>query len=260
MTRLLLCTRELAAVPYFIEAAAWNVYSLEEVCYFLKENIDLIDQSFMCTELIDWIEFELKEQRLADELRKAMHREKNFLRYIQLLLESTDYLSRSEVAQTLKMLREFENKSVLECRKLRADRMLAAGNFRNSLEEYRRVIAMEEVDKQEESLMGDVLHNMGVAYSGMFFWPEAIACYEKAYEYNHNLESLKELEFVRYFMNRNEKLSADNQEILAQIKTQNIHEIQGKTREEKQQMLDGFKQEYIRNCTVKKQDKEIALH
>ena len=37
MGELLLCGRELASVPYYIESISLNVYSLEEICYYLKE-------------------------------------------------------------------------------------------------------------------------------------------------------------------------------------------------------------------------------
>ena len=42
MGKLLLCSHSLASVPYYIENMALNIYSLEEMCCYLKQNIDLI--------------------------------------------------------------------------------------------------------------------------------------------------------------------------------------------------------------------------
>ena len=47
MGKLLLCSHSLASVPYYIENMALNIYSLEEMCCYLKQNIDLIEPSFM---------------------------------------------------------------------------------------------------------------------------------------------------------------------------------------------------------------------
>ncbi len=65
MGELLLCSHGLASVPYYVESIALNVYSLEELCYFLKENIDLIEPSFMDRELAGWVETELHMPDLA---------------------------------------------------------------------------------------------------------------------------------------------------------------------------------------------------
>ena len=74
MGKLLLCSHELASVPYYIENIALNVYSLEEMCCYLKHNIDLVEPSFMDDELIAWIRTELKMPSLADRLEAACGR------------------------------------------------------------------------------------------------------------------------------------------------------------------------------------------
>ena len=55
MGTLLLCSHGLASAPYYLESMALNIYSIEELCYYLKQNIDLVEPSFMDEELIDWI-------------------------------------------------------------------------------------------------------------------------------------------------------------------------------------------------------------
>ena len=43
MGELLLCSRELASIPYYIDTVSLNVYSLEEICYYLKHNIEVVE-------------------------------------------------------------------------------------------------------------------------------------------------------------------------------------------------------------------------
>ena len=36
MGELILCSQQLAAMPYYIENVSLNVYSLDELCYYIK--------------------------------------------------------------------------------------------------------------------------------------------------------------------------------------------------------------------------------
>ena len=70
MGELLLCSRELASIPYYIDTVSLNVYSLEEICYYLKHNIEVVEPEFMDGELCEWIRQELKMNSLADKLSR----------------------------------------------------------------------------------------------------------------------------------------------------------------------------------------------
>ena len=54
--RVSVCVGDYAAVPYCIPGLELNVFSMEELCYCIKENAFLLDFSLMNDELIDWIE------------------------------------------------------------------------------------------------------------------------------------------------------------------------------------------------------------
>lgn len=58
MGELILCSQQLAAMPYYIENVSLNVYSLDELCYYIKNNTCLLDADFMDDELCDWVENE----------------------------------------------------------------------------------------------------------------------------------------------------------------------------------------------------------
>ena len=53
MGELILCSQQLAAMPYYIENVSLNVYSLDELCYYIKNNTCLLDADFMDDELCD---------------------------------------------------------------------------------------------------------------------------------------------------------------------------------------------------------------
>ena len=69
MGDLILCNQQLAAMPYYIENVSLNVYSLDELCYYIKNNTCLLDADFMDDELCDWVEHELGLPEVAENLR-----------------------------------------------------------------------------------------------------------------------------------------------------------------------------------------------
>ena len=55
MGELFICNEPIAALPYYIEGISWNVYSIEELCYYIEHNTYLLDKDFMTEELCTWI-------------------------------------------------------------------------------------------------------------------------------------------------------------------------------------------------------------
>ena len=60
------CQTKMAEVPYYIDNISMNIYSLEELCYYIYHNIFLLDETIINEGLCDWIRDEL-------DLRKLYH-------------------------------------------------------------------------------------------------------------------------------------------------------------------------------------------
>ena len=60
MGELILCSHPIAAMPYYIDNISLNVYSLEELCYYIENHLYLIEADFMSEELCLWIGQELE--------------------------------------------------------------------------------------------------------------------------------------------------------------------------------------------------------
>lgn len=189
MGELLLCSHELAFVPYYIDSIALNVYSLEELCYYLIDNTDLIEPSFMDTELIDWIRRDLKLPSLAGQLEEQKVAGGSLLEFVLVLISGCNYCTEEEVNRIKEILTDFENKSEAECKKIRADRLLQKKRYHAAILEYKRLLAFPQITK---NFAGNICHNMGTAYARLFSFREAADCYEKAYKMNQNPLSLQQ--------------------------------------------------------------------
>lgn len=192
MSELLLCKKSIAGMPYYIEGIAWNVYTIEELCYYIEKNTYLLESDFMTEELCDWLEKEIKDSTLAGKLRNIMYTRGSLSDFVFVLLTDCGYSPKSVVEEVISIIAKMEEKSDFERRKIRADRLLENGKYRNALYEYKSLLESAEAGEQNKELLGNIQHNLGTAYARLFLFEEAILCFEQAYEWNHNIESLKE--------------------------------------------------------------------
>lgn len=202
MGELILCSRMLAALPYYIDEASLNVYSLEELSYYIMHNVYLLEADFMNEELCTWIEREGKQKDMAEQLREILRRDGTLLEFVTCILTGTGYCDREQIKQVTSALAGLMNKSEYECRKIRADRYAACGRYASAIGEYRRLLATE--GEKNEILVGNVWHNMGMAYARLFLFPEAADCFFRAYQKNANPESVRECLYA-YRCMRDEK-------------------------------------------------------
>ena len=56
MSRIIMETGRRADTPFFLEKIYVNLYSVEELCYILVRDAELLDQEIMSRELIKWLD------------------------------------------------------------------------------------------------------------------------------------------------------------------------------------------------------------
>lgn len=220
MGELLLCNRPIAAMPYYIEALSLNIYSLEELTYVIEHHLFLMDEGFFDDELILWIEREVGEGALAEKLRQSMQKEQGVTKLVELILNATGYLPYETGIRILSQMKEMQHKSIFERRKMRADRYVENKKYINALLEYRRILQMEEECRKNPIVCGNVWHNQGTVFARLFLFKAAKECFETAYKYHMNIESIYEaMAACRYLgeeaeiMVLAEKYGIDEQEV-----------------------------------------------
>ncbi|MCR5546199.1 MAG: hypothetical protein K6F30_06945 [Lachnospiraceae bacterium] len=201
MGELIYCRKPIAANPFYIDEVGLNVYSLEELSYFIFHNPYLLDTSLCSMDLIQWIMKELDEKDVANQLKELLAENAPFHMFVGRLLSSCGYLTQAEIRQTMELVAFIENKSEGERKKIRADRLMEKNKIEDAIYEYENIL----LDTKDLSnvLIGDIYHNLGTAYARLFFFQQAITNFEKAYSYNQRKDSLKSM-FYAIRCNRNE--------------------------------------------------------
>lgn len=192
MGELLICHESIASMPYYVEGIGINIYSMEELCYYIAGNIYLLDSSFMSEELCTWVEKQMGLYKLAEQLRDIMRSQGILSDFVSAILESTAYVTMREKQEIILTIRQMEEKSDFECSKIRADQLMEKKKYLSAIYEYKRLLDSEETKEENSLLKGNIWHNLGTAYARLFLFGEAACCYEKAYSLNQAGESLRE--------------------------------------------------------------------
>ncbi len=197
MGELILCYSRIAAMPFYIENASLNIYSIEELCYYLEKYPDRLEEAFFSPELCLWLEQELALKELADELRECRKSGAMLADMAAKVLHAAGYLAEKERSRLLGQLKELEGKDDFERGRIRADRCVKNHRYAEGILEYRELLKMAEQKETGAADVGSIWHNMGVACANMFLYEQAMECFEKAYEYNNQPESLIEMYLAR---------------------------------------------------------------
>ena len=190
MSTLIYCQNSISANPYYIEEASLNIYSLEELSYFILNNVYLLSTKLMNAELCNWIGRELKQPKLATELLGLVQSNAPLHIFIGHILGANGYASTKEIKDTLGIISTFENKSEAERKKMRADRLMACDKLVDAIYEYETLLADEVAKTMSRSVEGDVYHNLGCAFARLFLFDEGIRCFDEAYKRNQKRQSL----------------------------------------------------------------------
>ena len=193
MGELLLCQEPVTSFPYYIEGVSVNIYSMEELCYYISNNIYLLEKSFMCEELCAWVEKELHNPSLAERLRALLREDGRLSEFVLAILKAGGYCTKNEIADICTVIAQMEEKSDFECSKIRADRLMDKEKYLSSIYEYKRLLDSKEAAEEPREILGNIWHNLGTAYARLFLFEEAISCYETAYRMNQQEESYREM-------------------------------------------------------------------
>ena len=155
MGELLYCHEPIAALPYYVEGIGMNLYSMEELCYYIMENTFLLDNSFMSEELCTWVEKQMGLYKLAEQLRDIMRGKRLLSDFVLAILEQNGYCTMKEMQQIVLTIRQMEEKSDFECNKIRADQLMEKENPEAADEICQKLADMErENRKAAATLLG----------------------------------------------------------------------------------------------------------
>lgn len=182
MSGYILCQTKKAGSPYFIENISTNIYSLEELCYYLYHNLYLIDKTIINEGLCSWIGEELSLPRLAAKLRPFVGKFASAEDILYPIFKEINYLSYEELRTLNGQLARLDSEAAGVREKKKGDALVQNGMYVNAIRVYQKVLSRDDLDRTAPGIRGKVYHNLGCAYSYLFQMEKAVECFYKAYE------------------------------------------------------------------------------
>lgn len=209
-----LCLLRQANQPYYIENIRTGIYSLEELCFYLYNNICLIDGSIMNEKLCDWIRDELHLGRLYRQLyeqlqkmgdsgaartrsaadangRSAQAVFGDAASFVLPIFREAGYLNSQEMREFQEQLARLEVQSDEMKQKLRGDYLVKEKMFARAAGMYRQILKNRNPGKLGTQFYASVWNNLGAAYAGLYRFEEAAECFWESYSLMKTKETFR---------------------------------------------------------------------
>lgn len=186
-----LCQIRLAKNPYYIESISTNIYSIEELCFYLQNNIYLIDQTLVNEKLCNWIRDELGLEGLYRRLSDQLERGGSIGDFILPIFKEISYLSHSEFRKMQEEISKIEIQPSDIRKKVKADYLVEYEMYMNAIQEYYQILKERNPGKLGVQFYASVLNNMAVAYAKMFLFEEAADCLWQSFQILQSKESYR---------------------------------------------------------------------
>ena len=186
----IICSTAPALKPYNIKGLGISIYSIEELCYYIYNNIFDINEGFVNDELLDFLSNELKEGILAQRLRDMQKMGKKEYEQLILIVSYSDYLSANELLDFKTSIQRLSGCKKLQRYKLKADSLFKKGRIEKAVSIYNLIINDEDFLQGSDIFKSSIYHNLAGGYAYSFHYKKAFNNYYKAYRYQKDDRNL----------------------------------------------------------------------
>ena len=196
MGKVILCEARQAVVPYTFVNTKVEVYSYEELCFYIYNNAVLLNPEQFQGRLVQWIKTELGMEGLAGKLMELLAGDSSFIEILVAILSAGSYYETAEIRQFIDKQELVTLLPAEEKTKLRADSFLMYKRVLKAISLYDGILRQEETI-EDKKFLGDVYHNKGVALAKNMELAKAKLCFLEAYERNKKKPSLEAYIMIR---------------------------------------------------------------
>ena len=195
MGRVIVCSPKQAETPFTFLNTKVEIYTYEELCFYIYNNTVLISRSALSDKLFEWIRDEIDMPQLAERLTGLANKTSFVQELLVEILSAGDYYSIEEVKTYAAAWQKYRKLSPLQREKLKADGYLGYRRFIRASIIYDGIIE-QEAEIPDREFLGNVYHNRAVAAANNLDMEDAKKYFLRAYELNQNPESMKGYFFV----------------------------------------------------------------
>lgn len=190
MSRVILCETTPTTTSYIFPNTKVEVFSYEELCFYIYNNAALIEEDYIGVAMFNWIDINLGLKELADKLRLIKEKDNTDLTdLLTTILTYKEFYMIPEVKAFILQRERMKGMSTPQFRKMQADGYLRYHKYLRAAAIYDDILEQNE-DLQHDALLGAIYHNKAVALAHNFELKAAAENYIKAYELTQNETSI----------------------------------------------------------------------
>lgn len=192
MARVILCETNETKTSYIFPNTKIEVFSYEELCYYIYNNGALICAEYIDNRLFQWIEQELQLKELAESLRMTKGKPTADLTdLLTVILTYREFYTMEEIRGFIYQFEKMKGLPAPQFRKLQADGYLRYHKYLKAASIYDEILEKYQ-EPGNADFVGAIYHNKAVALAHDFELNEACEAYQKSYELTKNEKSIYE--------------------------------------------------------------------
>lgn len=226
MGKLIICNGRQAEKPFYFKLTDTSVYSIEELCYYLYHNIEVISEDLFDGVLVNWIREDLELGERADKLLELLESQAGLKDYVVCILCSADYYSEAEIKQLIHIMDELGKLTPIDKKKKKADNYIKYRQFTEAATEYENILNSQEAAALDNIQYGNLVHNLALAQINTIGLAAAADSFKEAYDRNQNKESLRQYIYTLIMIKQEERLKKEvinygiSQDLLEEIQSE----------------------------------------
>lgn len=237
MGSLVLCHERHATHPYEITRIHCKIFTIEELCYYLCNNLYLIDYTIMNEQLCVWLDEELGMSTLAGQLRDVIRLHGSIEKFVLTILKDSRIYRDPEMIRIQNVLERLKNQKDIERQKYKGDNLLESGEIEEAILVYQAILNQEKDESVDAKFYGRIYAGLGAAYGRLFLYQESARMFDRAYQICEDPKLLKPYLYASY-----KYMSLEEYHILL-TKHENYVEINARMRQEMEDIRNGMQLE-----------------
>ena len=173
MSGIIICKTKTADNPYTFLNTKITIYSYEELCYYIFNNMVLIGKDDLADRLSNWLRTAIDMEDLADKI-DALNAKNAYIQDIMVeILTFGEFYSKDEVKEFMDECKRIRTLKPYELDKKRADSYMMYKHYIKADAIYDDIIEYKESHGEYDEFLGNIYHNKGVALAGNLQLEEA---------------------------------------------------------------------------------------
>lgn len=179
MSKLYVCIGKKATTPYSIPPENLRVSTIEELCYYICDRAEMLDDRIMQDRLADFITQELALPSLGERLAQMLKAGEPLHALCREILDYAGYPDVERRERVVRSIRENEALPVIRRLQKQGDGYTQQKQYYMAQKVYRNMLLRDDVQK-DPVLQAEIYERLGNVAALMFQYETAAYCFEKS--------------------------------------------------------------------------------